>query len=85
MNTEKQFILLNYYEGGLMIGQPDEDWPEWIVIKEYEGETQQELDKIEERQSLEMLARMSEQNRMPTENILDLMRAAGKPIINLLS
>jgi hypothetical protein len=36
MSTHKQFILMNAYDGELMIGNPNErECLSWVIVKEY--------------------------------------------------
>jgi hypothetical protein len=47
MNTQKQFILMNAYDGDLMIGNLESDpsmTTEWVEIKKYEGEDLESID-----------------------------------------
>lgn len=81
MTTQKQYILFNYLEGTISVGQLDPDWPERLPIKEYAGEDQAALDAYEHRESLKLLARMSEGNTQPPIDIHNLRRADGTPFV----
>ncbi len=36
--TPAQYILINYYDGDLKVGQISEDSPEYVILKSFEGE-----------------------------------------------
>ncbi len=53
MNTTTQtpapsqlYILVNYYDAEMVVGQPSPDWPEYVVLKTYEGEDEPALEKL---------------------------------------
>jgi hypothetical protein len=83
MNTQKQFILMNAYDGDLMIGNLESDpsmTTEWVELKEYEGENlgtidvDVELAKIHPNHPLNLyttiLAVARKHNPQPTANQL---------------